>query len=133
MEDKNLKTSMTMAFIMGIFLPLAETVRRINQIIAFQEFFRWFDDFVLGGALLLAAYYVSKKKENAKEYLISAWGMAFGGLILSLFGQISDYSANIADAGIFNSGFVLIAKIIIFTFMFVGLYKSIYTFNEQKK
>ena len=127
MENQNLKTSMIMAFIMGIFLPLAETVRRINQIIIFQEFFRWFDDFVLGGVLLLAGYCVIKQKKNAKEYLIAAWGIASGGLILSLFGQISDYTSNITDAGIFNSGFVLSAKIIILTFMFVGLYKSVNT------
>ena len=127
MENKNLKVSTIMAIIMGIFLPLAETVRRINQIIAFQDFFRWFDDYVLGGVLLLAAISVKKKKVNSKEYLIAAWGIASGGLLLSLFGQLSDYSANISDAGIFNSGFVLTAKIIILTFMFVGLSKSINT------
>jgi hypothetical protein len=118
---------MVMAFVMGIFLPLAETVRRIHQIIAFQDFFRWFDDYCLGGVLLLAGLSVKKKKENSKEYLIAAWGIASGGLLLSLFGQLSDYSANISDAGIFNSGFVLTAKILILTFMFVGLYKSIKT------
>ena len=127
MANKNLKVSMIMAFIMGTFLPLAETVRRINQIIAFQDFFRWFDDYVLGGVLILAAISVKRGKENSKEYLIAAWGIASGGLLLSLFGQISDYSTNISDAGIFNSGFVLTAKVIILTFMIVGLSKSINT------
>ena len=116
-----------MAFAMGIFLPLAETVRRIHQIIEFKDFFRWFDDYCLGGVLIVAAFSVKNKKLNSKEYLIAAWGIASGGLLLSLFGQLSDYASNITDAGIFNSGFVLVAKMLILTFMFIGLYKSIKT------
>lgn len=127
MENKNLKVSTIMAFAMGIFLPLAETVRRIHQIIEFKDFFRWFDDYCLGGVLLVAAICVKNKIVNSKEYLIAAWGIASGGLLLSLFGQLSDYSSNIADAGVFNSGFVLVAKILILSFMFIGLYKSIKT------
>jgi hypothetical protein len=41
MESKSLKTAVTIAIVMGVFLPLAETVRRANQIFDFTKFFRW--------------------------------------------------------------------------------------------
>lgn len=35
-----------MAVIMGIFLPLAETIRRFNQLLDVTKFFNWFDDYL---------------------------------------------------------------------------------------
>jgi hypothetical protein len=40
MENKSLNTSLKMATIMGIFLPLAETLRRANQILDLTKFFK---------------------------------------------------------------------------------------------
>ncbi len=50
MEYKLLKISMRMALFMGIFLPLAETLRRSNQLLDPARFINWFDDYLLGGA-----------------------------------------------------------------------------------
>jgi len=125
MENKHLKISVRMALILGMFLPLAETARRMQQIMAFEDFFRWFDDYVLGAVLIIMAIRVRRKKQNSQEYLIAAWGMAAGGLALSLLGQLSDYSKNISDPGIFPSGFVVIAKFTILLFILVGLHQSI--------
>lgn len=90
-----------MAIFLGIFLPLAETVRRIPEILAFQNFFRWFDDYLLGAILLLAAFAVYKQKQNSTMYLIAAWGAAGGALAGSLCGQFDAYFKNLADAGVF--------------------------------
>lgn len=54
MNDQALNSSMRMAVCMGIFLPLAETLRRSNQLLDPARFLNWFDDYLLGGALLLA-------------------------------------------------------------------------------
>jgi hypothetical protein len=121
MESKYLKTSMRMAIALGIFLPALETVRRIHQILVPEYFFRWFDDHMLGGLLLLAAFAVSRNKPNCIEYLIAAWGAATGALALSLLGQLDEYIHRVPDAGIFSSGLVTIAKGTILAYIILGL------------
>lgn len=125
MKNKALQTSMRMAFIMGILLPLAETVRRINEVLAFINVLHWFDDYILGAVLLCAAYAVLKQTKNSTQYLIAAWGSAAGALALSLLGQIDGYVNSTPDAGIFSSGLVLIAKAVILAYILFGLQKSI--------
>ncbi len=114
-----------MAVFLGMFLPLAETVRRIHEILAFQNFFRWFDDYLLGSILLLASYTVYKQKQNSILYLIAAWGAAAGALAGSLCGQFDGYFKNLADAGVFSSGFVLAAEALFLLYILIGLQQSI--------
>ncbi|MCI0691755.1 hypothetical protein L0337_07060 [candidate division KSB1 bacterium] len=125
MEGKPLKTAVTMAIIMGVFLPLAETVRRANQIFDLTKFFSWFDDYILGSILLIAAHLVRKKKHNSISFLIAAWGIAAGALFLSFLGQLEYYITSAGDPGIFSTNFVTIAKVIILGYMLVGLHLSI--------
>ena len=113
MQNKSLILSMRMAAVLGIFLPLAETVRRIHEVLAFENFLRWFDGYTLGAVLLCAAFFVWKKKKNASQYLIAAWGMAAGALTGSVYGQFDGYCKSMPDTGIFSSGFVLLAKALI--------------------
>lgn len=131
MKNKPLLTSMRMAIALGIFLPLAETVRRIHEVLAFENFFRWFDDYLLGSILLLAAYAVYKQKQNSTMYLITTWGAAAGALAGSLCGQFDGYFKSLADAGVFSSGFVLIAKATILLYILVGLQQSIQSTNTN--
>jgi hypothetical protein len=121
-----------MAVVMGIFLPLAETVRRINQLHDLREFFNWFDDYILGGILLWAAYRVLKHRNRAALYLIAAWGIATGAVLLSFLGQFSYYNSPSGDPGIFSTTFVAIAKGVILAFMLVGLNKAIRAEGEGK-
>ena len=92
MENQSLKISVWMALVMGILLPLAETVRRSNQLLDPARFLNWFDDYLLGGAMLLAAYWVKRNKRNAVGWLIAAWGVGVGALFLSFIGQFDYYS-----------------------------------------
>ncbi|NJK47935.1 hypothetical protein HC931_06945 [Candidatus Gracilibacteria bacterium] len=125
MENKPLKISMRMATIMGIFLPLSETVRRSNQILDPTRFFNWFDDYILGSVLLIAVYLVKKKINNAIAFLIAAWGFVSGALFLSFLGQFDYYRTNTVDPGIFSTSFVAIAKGLILAYMLIGLYMAI--------
>lgn len=131
MKNKALQTSMSMAFALGILLPLAETVRRIHEVLALENVLHWFDDYILGAVLLLAAYTVLKQKQNSTQYLIAAWGSAAGALALSLLGQIDGYINSTPDAGIFSSGLVLIAKALILFYILIGLQKSIQSTNAN--
>ena len=108
--DKSLELNVKMAVVMGIFLPIAETVRRFNQLLDLSEFFSWFDDYLLGSILLVAAYFVIKRKHNAIAYLIAAWGIAAGALLLSFLGEFKYYQSTRGDPGIFSTTFVAVAK-----------------------
>ena len=130
MENNSLKVSVGMAFFLAIFLPLAETVRRINQIPDLKEFFSWFDDYILGLMLFIAAYHALKGKRNSISYLIAAWGICAGALFLSFLGQFRYFNTSSGDPGIFSTLFVAIAKGAILIFILLGLWKSIKS-NER--
>jgi hypothetical protein len=125
MENKSLKISVKMATIMGLFLPLAETARRSNQILDLTRFLSWFDDYILGGVLLIAVYLVQRRINNSISFLIAAWGFVSGALFLSFLGQFDYYRTTTGDPGIFSTSFVAIAKGLILGYMLVGLYMAI--------
>lgn len=114
-----------MAFVMGIFLPLAETVRRSNQLSDLTQFFNWFDDYILGGILLIAGFLVKKKTPSSSSYLIAAWGVAAGALFLSLLGQFELYIKGAGDPGVLPTNTVTLAKGLILGYLLVGLHLSI--------
>lgn len=121
MDNQPLKQSVRMAVVMGIFLPLAETVRRSNHILDISRFLNWFDDYILGGVLLLAAYLVLRQVANGITYLVAAWSFAAGALALSFLGQLDYFRTHTADPGIFNTAFIAFAKGMIFIYLMVGL------------
>lgn len=108
--NKDLKVSTNMAIVMGLFLPIAETVRRINQILDINAFFSWFDDYILGAVLLWTAFYVCRKGIKYTGHLIAAWGIGAGALFLSFIGQFSYYQTASGDPGVFSTTFVAVAK-----------------------
>jgi hypothetical protein len=62
------------ALVMGIFLPLLETIRRWHQ--------------MLGGFLLFAAWMAHKNMASGQKFLAAGWGAATAGLFLSFIGQL---------------------------------------------
>jgi hypothetical protein len=106
MKNDSLRISTRMATIMGIFLPFIETIRRSNQILDPTKFLNWFDDYMLGGVLLISVYLVRKRVTNSLSYLIAAWGFASGALFLSFLAQFDIYAKS--DPGIFPTQLVAI-------------------------
>jgi hypothetical protein len=125
MENKPLKASVNLAIVIGIFLPLAETVRRSNQLFDLTKFFNWFDDYVLGFVLLTAVYMVRKKSPHSMSFLIAAWGFAVGALSLSFLGQFEYYITGTGDPGVLPTNLVTIVKGLILGYLIIGLYLSI--------
>src|SRR4030095_14763436 len=126
MVDKTLKVSYIMAIIMGVLLPLAETIRRFKQLTDLSHFMFWFDDYILGGLLLISAWMVKTVKPNSISYLIAAWGIGTGALFLSFLSQLDYLQSNADDpGGIFSAWFVFIVKGLILGYMILGLSKSI--------
>jgi hypothetical protein len=123
MKSNNLMISTRMAAIMGVFLPLIETIRRSNQLLDPTKFLNWFDDYMLGSVLLISVYLVKKKANDSVSLLIAAWGFASGALFLSFLAQFDIYSKS--DPGIFSTGLVALGKGIILAYMLTGLYLAI--------
>jgi hypothetical protein len=129
MLDKYSKISLKMLVFMGIFLPLAETVRRSNQLLDPREFLSWFDDYILGAVLLFAADGLRRNIPKARLYAIAAFGIGFGALFLSTLAQFRDYAKG--DPGILPSGLVALFKILILVYMGIGLHFSIQSADRR--
>lgn len=75
-----------LAIVLGILIPLAETVRRWST---------WrndppalFDDYLIGAFLLYGAWRVGKDARSGQRFLAAAWAFMCGMAYLSFFGQL---------------------------------------------
>ncbi|HEU5291305.1 MAG TPA: hypothetical protein VFU05_11710 [Cyclobacteriaceae bacterium] len=118
-----LRVTTRMAIAIGILLPLAETIRRANQLLDLASFMLWFDDYILGGLLIIAAWRVLKQKKNSLALLTGVWGIGVGALFLSFLGQFNYLKSG--DPGLFDSMLVLVVKGLILAYMIVGLWLSV--------
>lgn len=75
------------AYIMGILLPVLETIRRGTD---FSNIPTYIDDFLIGAFLLYAASSVSRGKANGSVMLVAAWAVLCGGLYASFFHQLQN-------------------------------------------
>src|SRR5690606_20297098 len=80
--------SATLAIAMGILLPFLETIRRWSQMSQIPYFTYWFDDYLIGGFLLYAAWTILKGHHRGLLVLSASWGAATGMMILSFLGQL---------------------------------------------
>ena len=112
-----------MAIAIGIILPIAETIRRANQLLDPTYFMLWFDDYILGGLFVIAAWRALKQKKNSLALLTGVWGIGVGALFLSFLGQL-DYLKT-GDPGLFDTTLVLVVKGLILLYMTVGLWLSV--------
>ena len=126
MEKSNpgLLTSARMALIMGILLPVLETIRRSNQILHLQYFFHWFDDYILGALLIIAAIRVLRSKPNASLFLLVAWAATAGVLVMSLLFQLNLYLGFGKEEGVISTHVVAFVKGLLVTYSLIGLSKS---------
>jgi hypothetical protein len=119
--NKSLLFSRNLALGFGIFLPLTETIRRWEQLTNINYFFNWFDDYLLGGFLIFAAWKVFKYKDEAKIFLAAAWGVAVGAIFLSTLGQLESIKNGKADPAPISTEGVLIIKTIFLLLSITGM------------
>lgn len=116
--------SKNLAFIIGILIPLAETVRRRSQIFQLQYFIYWFDDYILGAILLFAAWKSKRDPLDGQKYLSAAWGLATGALFLSTVGQIERLGGT--DPSMISPLTVAMIKALLLLLALSGLITSLY-------
>jgi tellurite resistance protein TehA-like permease len=71
----NLKMSQNVAFYAGPFLPVLETVRRIQ---IGGHFVWWLDDYIAGICLFWAGLLTKKDPVGGRHFLTAAWGFTCG-------------------------------------------------------
>ena len=118
-----IKFSRNLAIVVGIVTPVLETVRRWST---WQESpAAFFDDFILGGLLLLGAWRVSKDVRTGQKYLTAGWGFMCGMVYPSFFGQLEAMRAGEIDPAPISSEAVLVVKGIGFALAIIGLITSL--------
>jgi hypothetical protein len=92
------------AYIVGLLLPVAETVRRRTD---FSDIPRYVDDFIIGTLLIIAAWMVTRRRAAGPILLVLAWGAFCGGMYFSFFGQLS-HSATRDESGLPASAIIAV-------------------------
>jgi hypothetical protein len=108
------------AYVMGIGLPLLETLRRRTHV---ETITGYVDDFIAGGLLLFAARAVSRGRPSGSVLLVAAWAVLSGGLYGSFFYQIES-GATHDVSGLANATVVLV-KGVLYAVTLVALVLSI--------
>lgn len=121
---KTLSYSTTLAFVLGIILPLAETLRRRTQLFQLHNFIYWFDDYVLGAILLFAAWKARRNPVDGQKYLSAAWGLTTGALFLSVVGQVERLGGT--DPSMISPLTVAMIKAVLLLVAMSGLVTSLY-------
>jgi hypothetical protein len=89
-----LRASRRLALVLGTVTPLAETYRRWDEIRALTV---WWpavvDDFLLGGFLLIGAWWVGHDPTRGRPILSAAWGFMCGIAYGSLTFQLANLTA----------------------------------------
>jgi len=122
-KTMTIKFSRNLAIFIGVLTPLAETVRRWDQLGQLSIWPVWLDDFVLGAFLLYGAWRTTKDQRSGQLFLASAWAFTCGMAYPSLLSQLehlnrpdpapiaSEWVAVIKGAGLALSILALIASL----------------------
>jgi hypothetical protein len=78
--------SRRLALVIGISVPIIETIRRWHQLGDIRVWPSWLDDFVLGACLLYGFWRTARGVEAGRPWLAAAWvvGIKGAGFLLAL-------------------------------------------------
>jgi len=79
------------ALVIGVLLPVAETIRRWGTWFAYPP--NYLDDLSIGAALLFAVWRTARNPVIGQRYLGAAWGYACGMGYASFFGHLAQLDA----------------------------------------
>jgi hypothetical protein len=114
-----MRFSRTLAVVLAILVPIAETVRRWNT---------WrdaplalFDDYILAALLLYGVWLVNRDFYRGKCFLAAAWGIGCGVGYGSFFGQLERVRSGEPDPAPIPSVWVAVIKGVLFALAIVAL------------
>ena len=85
-----LERNRRLAIVLGVLLPVAETVRRWRQLADPRMAPAWLDDYLIGAFLLYGAWQVGKDAHRGQASLAAAYGFACGMAYAAFFIQLAD-------------------------------------------
>src|SRR5215216_617671 len=115
--------SRRLAIIFGVLAPLAETIRRWNQLDQFSVWPFWLDDYIMGGFLIYGAWRTKKDAGKGIHYLTAAWGFTCGMGYSSFFNQLTILDQ--PDPAPISSGWVAVIKGVGFALATLALIASL--------
>jgi hypothetical protein len=122
--SKALSYSKALAFSLGVLIPIAETIRRRSQLLQINNLAYWFDDYILGGILLFAAWKAKRNPLDGQKYLSAAWGLTVGALFLSTLSQVERLGGT--DPSLISPLTIAVAKAVLLIIALSGLVTSLY-------
>jgi hypothetical protein len=111
--------SRMLALVLGIFLPLAETVRRWHS--WRDSPFALFDDYILSALLLWEAWLVRRDFNRGQRLLAAAWGIVCGVGYGGVMGQFHRLQTGEPDPAPIPSSWVAVIKIALFVLVIAAL------------
>jgi hypothetical protein len=114
-----MRFSRILAVVLGILVPIAETVRRWST---WKEApLALFDDYILGALVLYGAWLVGRDFRRGQCFLAAAWGIACGVGYASFFGQLERLRRDEPDPAPIPSSWVAVIKGVLFALAIVAL------------
>jgi hypothetical protein len=114
-----MRFSRTLALVLGILVPIAETVRRWST---WQEApLALFDDYILAALVLYGAWLAGHDFLRGQCFLAAAWGVACGVGFCSFSGQLERLRQGEPDPAPIPSSWVAVIKGVLFVLAIVAL------------
>jgi hypothetical protein len=108
-----------LAVVLGIFVPIAETVRRWDT--CRDSPLTLIEDYVLAALVLYGAWLVGRDFRRGQCFLAAAWGVACGVGYCSVVGQWNRIQTGEADPAPIPSSWVLAIKVTMLALAIVAL------------
>lgn len=114
-----MKFSRTLAVILGVLVPIAETVRRWNT--WRQAPMSLFDDYILAAFMLYGAWFAGRDFRRGQRFLTAAWGIVCGVGYGSVMGQVHRLQTGEPDPAPISAMSVLVIKAVLFALSIAAL------------
>jgi hypothetical protein len=119
-----------LAVVLGLVIPIAETVRRWNTWRADPP--ALFDDYILGAFLLYGAWCVGRDARTGQRFLAAGFAFMCGMAYYSFFGQLQNLRTGVSDPAPISSTWVAVIKGIGLALGVVGLVLSLRRLPESR-
>jgi len=119
-----------LAVVLGLVIPVAETVRRWSTWRADPP--ALFDDYILGAFLLYGAWRVGKDARTGQRFLVAAFALMCGMAYYSFFGQLQNLRTGVSDPAPISSAWVAVIKGVGLALGILGLGLSLRRLPDSK-
>jgi hypothetical protein len=119
-----------LAFVLGVVIPIAETIRRWSTWRADPP--ALFDDYILGAFLLYGAWRVGRDARTGQRFLVAAFALMCGMAYYSFFGQLQNLRTGVSDPAPISSAWVAVIKGVGLALGILGLGLSLRRLPEIK-